>query len=209
MTELSPVNHQYHHLIDINHLKMLFSKEKFTLIFVLISCLMIAIFSPGLINNKQIENNNKVVEQNKNEDISLFKNIWGFSSKDTNEQIEDADSIISIIERNDNIQNTEEANPQNNTISIISIESVLSGIENLSSNLKLEFENIKEEQADCPTCTGTESSSEIIITPDSTCATIISVGGGACNCASLGCTPPNGPWCVHPCCCVCCAACCR
>jgi len=94
----------------------------------------------------------------------------------------------------------------------LSIESVLSGIESLSSDLKLEFENIQEEQVNCPTCAKTEKPSEILITPDSTCATIITVaaGGGECNCGNLGCTPPPpAPQCVNPCCCVCCAACCR
>jgi len=38
---------------------MLLSKEKITIILVLISCLVIAIFSPELINKKEIENNNK------------------------------------------------------------------------------------------------------------------------------------------------------
>ena len=189
---------------------MFLSKEKITLILVLISCLIIAIFSPELVKNKQTENNDGEIKQIKNENIDLFKNIWSFNDQNTNKEIRIINSIIpNPTEENNNAQKTENSNPQNPIINTMSIESVLSGIESLSSDLKLEFENIQEKQADCPTCAETEEQSEIPITPNSTCATIISAGGGACNCASLGCTPPNGPWCVHPCCCVCCVACCR
>jgi len=189
---------------------MILSKEKITLIFVLISCLIIAIFSPGLINKKEIENNNKEIEQNKNENIDLFKNIWSFNSQETNEQIESANPIAdSSLKEDNNTEDTRKTDTQNSSASAISIKNILSQIENLSSDLKLEFENIQKEQAGCPTCAKTEKPSEVPITPDSTCATIIAAGGGGCNCASLGCTPPIGPWCVHPCCCVCCIACCR
>jgi len=188
---------------------MLLSKEKLTLIFVLIGCLIIFLFSPELVKNKQIENNDGEIKQVKNENIDLFKNIWSFNDQDTNKEIGIINSIIpNPTEENNNTQKTESPNPQNPIINIMSIESVLSGIENLSSDLKLEFENIQEEQANCPTCAKIEKPSEIPITPDSTCATIMAAAG-ACNCGSLGCTPPTGTWCVHPCCCVCCAACCR
>lgn len=83
-----------------------------------------------------------------------------------------------------------------------SLEEVLTEVENLSSELKSEFEQIQTQNKNCSTCGQTENASP--------CATVLAqLGGGICNCATLGCTPWYGPWCVHPCCCVCCPVCCR
>lgn len=86
----------------------------------------------------------------------------------------------------------------------LSLENILAEVENLSSDLWFEYQSIRQEK-NGQNCCQPENS------PSSICTTILAApgpGGMLCNCATLGCTPPHGPWCVHPCCFACCQACC-
>jgi len=87
----------------------------------------------------------------------------------------------------------------------LSLENILAEIDQMAAKLKIKFE--KSQKQTCSTCGNNQSQAETSEIP--TCSAILAVGAGACNCATLGCTPPTGPWCVNPCCCVCCVACCR
>lgn len=87
----------------------------------------------------------------------------------------------------------------------LSLEDILSEIENLSSDLKLEF----EEKESCSGCSQSDGSSPSI------CSTILSSAGvSGCTCANtMGvCCAGDPDHCScsnHPCCCVCCDDCCR
>jgi|GEM_PF-2055755 len=82
----------------------------------------------------------------------------------------------------------------------LSLETILAEAKNLSSDLWLEFQTIR--QQDCPSCSQPKNSSPSI------CATILNVAGGpGCSCAPPCCYPWGCP-CSHPCCCVCCSFCC-
>ena len=138
-----------------------------------------------------------VWEQVENLNEDKVKNL---KSSQDNPQLLEQSSQPEIKNTANQSDNQDKTNPQITP----SLKTILVEVENLSSDLWLEFKNIHQKgQQDCPGCSQPESP------PPSICATILtSPGAGPCNCSTLGCTPPVGPWCVHPCCCVCCPVCC-
>jgi len=174
-------------------------KKNLTPIFVLAGCLIIAFFSYNWTDNKQIETNNKdsSVIQEETKELDLFKNIQSINSD--NSQEENINLSEEKIKENpsDNQNqiltsiNTEAENTEAENNNLLSIEDIITEAENLSLILKNKFDQKKEQELSNPPCLG-----------------VLAVSGGVCNCATLGCTPPTGTWCINPCCCVCCAACC-
>lgn len=182
------------------------SRELIILISVLLVSLIVALIGPY----PPSDNGNKDIQSNaeNNNNISVFKNKTEQFNKQSNQMqniISSEDQIVENISVPENNQEkTYQTNTDNSyTIIPLSLEAVLNEIENLSSDLKLEFDKIRKQKENCPTCNQQEKSSF------STCATILTApGGGGCSCESLGCLPEEGPQCTDPCCCVCCAPCC-
>lgn len=175
-------------------------KEILILILVLFGSLVIVLANPNQSTNQQLEEENPTAQYNLNNNrINVIKQIENIPQQEIT-----ANPLIAPPHQEQKPQSeTIETTLQTTPKTTLSLETVLAEIENLSSELKLEFENIQKQKQDCPSCSQSEESLGI-------CATILAqLGGGACNCGTLHCTPPHGPWCVHPCCCVCCAACCR
>jgi len=193
-------------------------KDILILIFVLFGCLVITLFSykqPVSENLQQAKTSKAILSETSYQVKAL---IWG-ETKDLKEksdkQPQDDEKNQQIFENYEftqgNRQPAEESGGKTrspdfsqddiNPETTLSLETILAEVKNLSSDLWLEFQTIHQE--DCPSCSQSEDSQFSI------CATILaSPGVGACNCATLGCTPPVGPWCIHPCCCVCCPPCC-
>lgn len=193
-------------------------KEILILIFVLFGCLVIALTNykqPVSENLQQTETSKAILSETPHQVKAL---IWG-ETKDleerTDKQPQDDKKNQHVSENPELVQgNPQQAAESDEKIrspdfsqdkvspeTTLSLENILAEVKNLSSDLWLEFQTIRQE--DCPSCSQPEDSQFSI------CATILtSPGAGACNCATLGCTPPVGPWCVHPCCCVCCPPCC-
>ncbi|MBL7154945.1 MAG: hypothetical protein ISS88_00355 [Candidatus Portnoybacteria bacterium] len=190
-------------------------KEILILIFVLFGCLVIFLSSPSQSVNQPSNKLQPDEESSQNENSSLFGDIWKLNSH-AFQQVEQTEEInnyslseaseTSKVKEDNAFDALTQTDYSNNAIdqTTLSLEIVLAEVENLSSDLKLEFENIQAQEESCPICSQSENPSPSI------CATILAAPGiGACNCATLGCTPEKGTWCVHPCCCVCCAVCCR
>ena len=186
---------------------MLPLKEILILASVLLTSLIIVFISPDTPNN-----NNKNIQDTTGtaRDFLVFKNeivaplINPLNS--AQQTVFDENQIIKYIpapaDKNENLSKSN--TDSDNTIIPLSLETILFEVENLSSDLKLEFENIQKQKENCPTCGQTEQYSP------SVCATILmSPGGVGCTCAPPCCYPPPiGCICAHPCCCVCCPPCC-
>lgn len=177
-------------------------KEILILIFVLFSCLIIA-FSNSNTDIKTAKKKNTAVIKTQDKPLILSEETKMPENKQNN------DSSAKTMTKQENI-----VNPSPNEVLLttpvfnatLSLKTILDEVENLSSELKLEFENLQKQKENCSSC---GSQSEDLPSSPFICATILSApGGGGCSCASLGCTPPVGPWCVNPCCCVCCPPCC-
>lgn len=182
-------------------------KENLALISILLCCVILFYASSILSDNKNDNIQKDAIEniiQNDKDSLNLFKDKWSYEKTFyDNENTDKAnDSDIDNKSNNEEFKESiilsapiKEVNEQ-----LLSITSVLLEVGEISEQLKLELENIKEQE--CSTC-----DQEYDFAP--TCATILAGLSGGCDCSTLGCTPPIGPWCVHPCCCVCCSACCR
>lgn len=179
-------------------------KEILILIFVLLSCLVITLTNykqPVSENPQQTETSEAILSETPYQVKAL---IWG-ETKDLKERSENPELVQGnpqqAEESDEKIRSPDFSQDKVSPEIILSLENILAEVKNLSSDLWLEFQTIRQE--DCLSCPQSEDSQFSI------CATILtSPGAGACNCATLGCTPPVGPWCVHPCCCVCCPPCC-
>lgn len=180
-------------------------KEIIVLVSVLLVSLIIVFSSP-----EQLDDKNKDIQlgAESSNNISIFKNKTKQSDEKDNQMQNVIPNRSQIFESVPILANNQEKTYQTNTDNIysiipLSLEIVLDEVKNLSFDLRLEFNKIRKQKENCPTCGQSEQSS------DSVCATILaSPGGGICSCASLGCLPEKGPTCVHPCCCVCCIPCC-
>ena len=177
-------------------------KDILILIFVLAGCLIIA-FSGQEQPLQQIkETNNEVVQDSRVIPTTIFSSEETITETDS--PVRKSAAPASPKSKVFGALSETDYSETDNTKLFLSLETVLAEVENLSSELKLEFEYIQEQKENCPSCSQPENSSPSI------CAVILAApGGGACNCGTLNCTPEKGTWCVHPCCCVCCAACCR
>jgi len=184
---------------------MSFRKEILILIFVLVGCLVIVFSDFGQSDNKlqSVEEPSQKEIPVPSQSLGIFQQIQESSHPTIDYSVAETNSV----EENDNFE-TITSRPEENTEILsqasLSLEDILAEVKNLSSDLKLEFENIKNQKESCPSCGQSEN------TLTSICTTILgSPGGMVCNCATLGCTPPPpAPWCVHPCCWACCQACC-
>lgn len=180
---------------------MLSKRDLFILFLVLISAAVIFFANNGKTANK--ENQEREISEKQNQS---YQSIIFFQESNKEKNEENTENLISEEELKINTDNklsvlqtvSKEKIVSKKIEEIPSLNDVLAEVNNLASDLKLEFEKYQQEKDSCPDCSKSGS----------TCATILSAVG-ACNCASLGCTPPHGPWCVNPCCCVCCPACCR
>ncbi len=182
-------------------------KKKLSPVLVLTCCLIMIFFLYSWTDNKPTKIDNNSASQEETKKLNLFKNIQSISSdnsQNVRQQDQNSDNnpikntnlfekkIIqdSLDDQNKILTSTNtETEIENNNF--LSIENIITEAENLSLILKKKFDQKQEQELSNPPCLG-----------------VLAVSGGACNCVTLGCTPPIGPWCINPCCCVCCVACC-
>jgi hypothetical protein len=190
--------------------------KPFILLFALIGCAIIALTNPIAKTEKTTSSD----KQNQNKEILRQFSIFVEKNEPQVEnppvsnyyRLFEEESAEEPALKKENIENSQlsatnetikpSANPDQNKTP--SLESILAEIDQMAEKIKINFE--KSQGKTCSTCGDNQSQTDDSGVP--TCAAILAAGGGACNCATLGCTPPDPPWCVHPCCCVCCAACC-
>jgi hypothetical protein len=200
-------------------------KEILISILILTGCLVIFLSDYGKPASQEVkptdeqiaieENNDKQKDLNQEEiEIKIFDLFKKETPNEENPNQEN--SPVNIVEEDKNKEVYEQALPQGierpliempiQSTSSLSLEEVLAEVDNLSSDLWLEYQVAQQEKS-CQGCSQEKSSSTS--GTSGICATILAAAGGyPCNCATLGCTPPVGPWCVHPCCCACCQVCC-
>jgi vacuolar-type H+-ATPase subunit I/STV1 len=195
---------------------MLSFKEILILIFVLFGCLVITFSHTNQSINqpsdiKDIEEENiKATDSDKSRDkiSGLFREIDDSKISQTQSRQAEPPSQLSAdvnlsIEEITPISKVAETGNITNSEITYSLEDILAEVENLASELKLEFANIQAQKESCSSCGQTENLSPSI------CATILTAAGGVgCSCAPPCCIPGEGCPCAHPCCCVCCQLCC-
>jgi hypothetical protein len=135
---------------------MLLSKKNFILATVLISCLIIFLFSPDSTSNYQTnpkQKNTNLENITKNQNLDLFKNIWNIKSKKINQILKNSNYPIvkNNIKENTNVKNTtKNILPALKSIEVqnkenpLSLENILAEVENLEvENLPIQSHSEK------------------------------------------------------------------
>ncbi len=135
-------------------------KDILILIFVLFGCLVITLFSykqPVSENLQQAKTSKAILSETSYQVKALIWNETKDLEERTNNQPQNNEENQNESRSPEPIQNNSQQAKESDEIirnpeTILSLETILAEVENLASELKLEFENIQKQKESCPSC---------------------------------------------------------